>query len=52
MHAIDKETEQLVKRTQAVVREAKLRRLSLAERRRRHYQLYLRNVRAGGRDER
>jgi hypothetical protein len=41
MQAIDKETEQLVKRIQAAVRAAKLRRLSLKESWRRHYQLYL-----------
>jgi hypothetical protein len=42
MQSIDKETEQLVKRIQAAVRAAKLRRLSLEESWRRHYQLYLR----------
>ena len=41
MQAIDKETEQLVKRIQVAVRAAKLRRLSLEESWRRHYQLYL-----------
>jgi hypothetical protein len=41
MQAIDKETEQLVKRIQAAVGAAKLRRLSLEESWRCHYQLYL-----------
>jgi hypothetical protein len=41
MQAIDKETEKLVKRIQAALRAAKLRRLSLEESWRRHYQLYL-----------
>jgi hypothetical protein len=40
MQGIDKETEQLLKRFQTAVRAAKLRRLSLEESQRRHYQLY------------
>jgi acetyl-CoA carboxylase alpha subunit len=41
MQAIDKDTEQLVKRIQAAVRAAKLRRLSLEEGWRRRYQRYI-----------
>jgi hypothetical protein len=41
MQAIDKETEQLVKRIQAAVRAARLRGLSLEEGWRRHYRRYL-----------
>jgi hypothetical protein len=41
VQAIDKETEQLVKRIQAAVRAAKPRRLTLEEGWRCHYQRYL-----------
>jgi hypothetical protein len=48
MQAIGKETEQLVKRIQAAVRAAKLRRFSLEESWRRHYQFYLRTCEQAG----